>query len=89
MRHFTLAVTGIAFAALLSSAPAIAQSPAYNTDNMGWNRGGPYKTDLRTGAVSCFVAPGKEVPCAGNAQTTAPAAQTAAPTLKRQRHARH
>jgi hypothetical protein len=88
MRHFTLAVTGIAFAALLSSAPTIAQSPAYNTDNMGWNRGGPYKTDLRTGAVSCFTAPGKEVPCAGNAPA-ASAAQTAVPAPKRQRHARH
>jgi hypothetical protein len=86
MRHFTLAATGIAFAALLSSAPAIAQAPAYNTDNMGWNRGGPYKTDLKTGAASCFVA-GKEVPCTSNAQNAAPGAQTPAP--KRQRHARH
>ena len=84
MRHFAHAATGIVFAALLSSAPAIAQAPAYNTDNMGWNRGGPYKTDLKTGAVSCFVA-GKEVPCASNAQTAAPAA----PAPKRQRHARH
>jgi hypothetical protein len=86
MRHFTVAATGLAIAAMLSSVPAIAQSPAYNTDNMGWNRGGPYKTDLRTGAVSCFVAPGKEVPCAGNAQT---AAQTGAPPPKRRRRAHH
>ena len=86
MRHFTLAATGIAFAALLASAAAIAQAPAYNTDNMGWNRGGPYKTDLKTGAVSCFVA-GQEVPCPSNAKTLA--AQTAAPAPKRQRHARH
>jgi hypothetical protein len=85
MRHFTVAATGLAIAAMLSSVPAIAQSPAYNTDNMGWNRGGPYKTDLKTGAVSCFVA-GKEVPCASNA---APAAQTAAPSPTSQRHARH
>jgi hypothetical protein len=88
MRHFTLAATAIAIAALLLSAPAIAQAPAYNTDNMGWNRGGPYKTDLKTGAVSCFVA-GQEVPCASNARTPAPAAQTAAPAPKRQRHAHH
>jgi hypothetical protein len=62
--------------------------PAYNTDNMGLNCGGPYKTDLKIGAVSCFVA-GKEVTCASNAQNAAPAAQTAAPAPKGQRHARH
>ena len=35
MRQFALAATGLAFAALLSSAPAMAQ--AYNTDVIGWN----------------------------------------------------
>ena len=38
MRQFTLSAAGIALAALLSSAPAMAQ--AYNTDLIGWNRGG-------------------------------------------------
>ena len=51
MRQFTLA-TGIAFAALLSSAPAMAQ--AYNTDNIGWNRGGQYTTDTAGSTKMCF-----------------------------------
>ena len=51
MRQFTLA-TGIAFAALLSSAPAMAQ--AYNTDNIGWNRGGQYTTDTAGSTQMCF-----------------------------------
>jgi hypothetical protein len=60
MRHFTLAATGIAFVALLSSAPAMAR--AYNTDNIGWDRGGPYKTDTTAGSVpQCFVAGEKVV----------------------------
>jgi hypothetical protein len=41
MRQFTLAAAGIALTALLSSAPAMAQyNQAYNTDVIGWNRGG-------------------------------------------------
>jgi hypothetical protein len=51
MRQFTLA-TGVAFAALLSSAPAMAQ--AYNTDNIGWNRGGQYTTDTVGTNPMCF-----------------------------------
>jgi hypothetical protein len=70
---------GAMFAAL---SPAFAQPNwAYNTDNIDWNRGGPYRTDTTTGAVECFVA-GELVPCVSNAQTAAPAP-------KRQRHARH
>jgi hypothetical protein len=40
MRQFTLSAAGIVLAALLSSASAMAQ--AYNTDLIGWNRGGAY-----------------------------------------------
>ena len=73
---------GAVFAAL---SPAFAdQDPyarAYNTENIDWNRGGPYRTDTTTGAVECFVA-GELVPCVSDAQTAAPAP-------KRQRHARH
>jgi hypothetical protein len=73
---------GAVFAAL---SPAFAdQDPyarAYNTENIDWNRGGPYRTDTTTGAVECFVS-GKLVPCVSNAQSAAPAP-------KRQRHARH
>jgi hypothetical protein len=53
MRQFTLsAAAGVAFAALLSSAPAIAQ--AYNTDNIGWNRGGQYTTVTTGTTPMCF-----------------------------------
>ena len=53
MRQFTLtAAAGIAFAALLSSAPAMAQ--AYNTDRIGWNRGGEFKTDTTGKVQMCF-----------------------------------
>ena len=52
MRQFTLATTGIAFAALLSSAPAMAQ--AYNTDLIGWNRGGAYIKDTAGQEKMCF-----------------------------------
>jgi hypothetical protein len=52
MRQFTLAATGIAFAALLSSAPAMAQ--AYNTDLIGWNRGGAYIKDTAGQEKMCF-----------------------------------
>ena len=54
---------------------------AYNTDNIDWNRGGPYRTDTTTGAVECFVS-GQLVPCVSNAQSATPA-------QKRQRRARH
>src|SRR3977135_3713928 len=43
MRYTISAAAGIALAALLSAAPAMAQ--AYNTDRIGWNRGGEFKTD--------------------------------------------
>ena len=52
MRQFTLAATGLAFAALLSSAPAMAQ--AYNTDLIGWNRGGKYINDTAGSTQMCF-----------------------------------
>jgi hypothetical protein len=53
MRQSTLfAAAGIAFAALLSSAPAVAQ--AYNTDRIGWNRGGEFKTDTTGKVQMCF-----------------------------------
>jgi hypothetical protein len=52
MRQFTLAATGLAFAALLSSAPAMAQ--AYNTDLIGWNRGGKYINDTTGTEKMCF-----------------------------------
>jgi hypothetical protein len=47
---------GIAFAALLSTVPAIAQgySSAYNTDNIGWNRGGTLQTDTTGHIPMCF-----------------------------------
>jgi hypothetical protein len=56
MRQFTLATMGIAFAALLSSVPAMAQgySSAYNTDNIGWNRGGTLQTDTEGHTPMCF-----------------------------------
>jgi hypothetical protein len=52
MRQFTLATAGLAFAALLSSAPAMAQ--AYNTDLIGWNRGGAYIADTAGKTKMCF-----------------------------------
>jgi hypothetical protein len=53
MRQFTLsAAAGIAFAALLSSAPAMAQ--AYNTDVIGWNRGGQLTYDTVGKDKMCF-----------------------------------
>ena len=52
MRQFTLATTGIAFAALLSSTPAMAQ--AYNTDLIGWNRGGAYIANTAGSTQMCF-----------------------------------
>ena len=52
MRQFTLSAAGIALAALLSSAPAMAQ--AYNTDLIGWNRGGTYMADTQGHTQMCF-----------------------------------
>ena len=52
MRQFTLSAAGIALAALLSSAPAMAQ--AYNTDLIGWNRGGQYIADTSGSTQMCF-----------------------------------
>jgi len=52
MRQFTLAATGLALAALLSSAPAMAQ--AYNTDVIGWNRGGQLTYDTTGKEKMCF-----------------------------------
>ena len=53
MRHYTLSATaGIALAALLSAAPAMAQ--AYNTDRTGWNRGGQLITDTVGHESQCF-----------------------------------
>jgi hypothetical protein len=51
-RQFSLAMAGIAVAALLSSAPAMAQ--AYNENNTGWNRGGTLKTDTVGKTPMCF-----------------------------------
>ena len=53
MRQFTLsAAAGIGFATLLSSAPAMAQ--AYNTDVIGWNRGGQLTYDTVGKDKMCF-----------------------------------
>ena len=52
MRQFTLSAVGTALAALLSSAPAMAQ--AYNTDLIGWNRGGKYIEDTAGHTQMCF-----------------------------------
>jgi hypothetical protein len=52
MRQFTLAATGLAFAAVLTSAPAMAQ--AYNTDVIGWNRGGQLTYDTVGKDKMCF-----------------------------------
>ena len=52
MRQFTFAATGLVFAALLSSAPAMAQ--AYNTDVIGWNRGGQLTYDTVGKDKMCF-----------------------------------
>jgi hypothetical protein len=85
MKKMLIVTTAVTVFAALS--PAFANpsdktdNRAYNTDNIDWNRGGPYRTDTTTGAVQCFVA-GELVPCVSNAQTAAPAP-------KRQRHARH
>jgi hypothetical protein len=56
MRQYTLAATGVALAALLSSVPAMAQvtNQAYNTDNIGWNRGGTYIIDTKGTVPQCF-----------------------------------
>jgi hypothetical protein len=51
-RQFNLAMAGFAVAALLSSAPAMAQ--AYNENNVGWNRGGILKTDTAGAVPQCF-----------------------------------
>jgi hypothetical protein len=57
MRQSTLAAAaGIAFAALLSSAPAMAQ--AYNTDLIGWNRGGAYIATTTGNVQMCFKGKG-------------------------------
>jgi hypothetical protein len=82
MKNMLIIITAGAVLTALSSAFANPyDNGAYNTDNIDWNRGGPYRTDTITGAVECFVA-GKLVPCVSNAQTAAPAP-------KRLRHARH
>jgi len=53
MRYFTLSSAGgIVLAALLSSAPAMAQ--AYNTDRIGWNRGGEFITNTTGTVQMCF-----------------------------------
>jgi hypothetical protein len=53
MRQFTLsAAMGIALAALLSAVPAMAQ--AYNTDRIGWNRGGEYIVNTTGKDPQCF-----------------------------------
>jgi hypothetical protein len=51
-RQFNLATAGIAVAALLSSAPAMAQ--AYNENNTGWNRGGILTTDTAGAVPQCY-----------------------------------
>jgi len=52
MRYTISAAAGIALAALLSAAPAMAQ--AYNTDRIGWNRGGQLTTDTVGKDAQCF-----------------------------------
>src|SRR5580704_18698247 len=52
MRQFTLSAAGIALAALLSAVPAMAQ--AYNTDRIGWNRGGEYIVNTTGKDPQCF-----------------------------------
>jgi hypothetical protein len=52
MRYTISAAAGIVFATLLSAAPAMAQ--AYNTDRIGWNRGGEFKTDTVGKEAQCF-----------------------------------
>ena len=86
MKKVLIVTTAVTVFAALS--PAFANpydspydNPAYNTDNIDWNRGGPYRTDTTTGAVECFVS-GQLVPCVSNAQSATPA-------QKRQRRARH
>ena len=56
IRQSALAATGIAFAALLSSAPVMAQATnqAYNTDNIGWNRDGAYIVNSTGTVPQCF-----------------------------------
>jgi hypothetical protein len=53
-RQFNFATAAVAFAALLSAAPAMAQ--AYNENNIGWNRGGTLKTDTTGRTPMCFKA---------------------------------
>ena len=72
---------GAVFAAISPAFTNPYDNGAYNTDNIDWNRGGPYRTDTTTGAVECFVS-GQLVPCVSNAQSATPA-------QKRQRRARH
>jgi hypothetical protein len=76
MKKMLIVTTAVTVFAALS--PAFANpydSPfdnrAYNTDNIGWNRGGPYRTDTITGAVECYVA-GELLPCGSNAESAAP-----------------
>ena len=52
MRYTISAAAGIVFATLLSSAPVLAQ--AYNTDRIGWNRGGQLTTDTVGKEPQCF-----------------------------------
>ena len=52
MGQFTLSAAGIAVAVLLSAAPAMAQ--AYNTDVIGWNRGGQLTYDTVGKDKMCF-----------------------------------
>ena len=52
MRQFIVAAAGVALAALFSTAPAMAQ--AYNTDVIGWNRGGQLLYDTTGKEKMCF-----------------------------------
>ena len=97
MRQFSLSsAAGIALAALLSSAPAMAQ--AYNTDRIGWNRGGEYMTNTTGTEKMCFKGStgkfdGPMLTGSSDAATHGwqnfwgPCVQASAPAPKSQKHA--
>ena len=97
MRQFTLSAAGIALAALLSSAPAMAQ--AYNTDLIGWNRGGTYMANTTGSVQMCFkgskgkfdgpaLAGKSDAATHGWQNYWGPCVQASAPAPKGQKHAR-
>ena len=96
MRQFTVAATVLAFAALLSSAPAMAQ--AYNTDRIGWNRGGEYMFNTQGKEPQCFkgstgkfdgpmLAGSSDAATHGWQNFWGPCVQASTPAPKSQKHA--